>query len=286
MSTKSGFVMLAGRSNVGKSTLLNALVKSKVAIVTPKPQTTRHPVRGILHDERGQIVFVDTPGVFLGKKDHVSRKLNEFVKETLEGVDVIVYVMDPTREIGLEEEAIRKMLRATTIPIIAVVNKADVPIAERTAREAMFDADVGQRTTLEVSAKTGKNLNLLVDSLFALIGEGEHFYPDLQISDMRHKDWLEELIREKVFLSLEKELPYSTKVVVEDIEERPDDSKYIHATIWTTDDRYKGMIVGAKGQKIKEIGMKARKELEDVLQTKVFLELNVKVDPKWPERFA
>jgi GTP-binding protein Era len=286
MSTKSGFVMLAGRSNVGKSTLLNALVKSKVAIVTPKPQTTRHPVRGILHDERGQIVFVDTPGVFLGKKDHVSRKLNEFVKETLEGVDVIIYVMDPTREAGPEEEAIRKMLSATTIPIIAVVSKADVPIAERTARDAMFDANVGQRSTIEVSAKTGKNLNLLVDSIFALMNEGEKFYPDLQISDMRHKDWLEELIREKVFLSLEKELPYSTKVVVEDIEERPDDSKYIQANIWTTDERYKGMIVGAKGQKIKEIGMKARKELEEVLQTKVFLELSVKVDPKWPERFA
>lgn len=278
--------MLAGRSNVGKSTLLNALIGSKVAIVTPKPQTTRHPVRGILHDERGQIVFVDTPGVFLGKKDHVSRKLNEFVKETLEGVDVILYVMDPTREAGPEEEAIRKMLRATSIPIIAIVNKADVPIAERTAREQALEVDVGQRSTLEVSAKTGKNLNLIVDTIFALITEGEAFYPDLQISDIRHKDWLEELIREKVFLSLDKELPYSTKVAIEDIEERPDESKFIKATIWTTEDRYKGMIVGAKGQKIKEIGMKARKELEDVLQIKIFLELSVKVDPKWQERFA
>jgi GTP-binding protein Era len=286
MSTKSGFVMLAGRSNVGKSTLLNALVGSKVAIVTPKPQTTRHPVRGILHDDRGQIVFVDTPGVFLGKTDHVSRKLNEFVKETLEGVDVIIYVMDPTREPGQEEEAIRKMLRVSTVPIIAVVNKADVPVTERTAQEGMMAVDVGQRTTLEVSAKTRKNLNVLIDSIFALLGEGEKFYPDLQISDMRHKDWLEELIREKVFLALEKELPYSTKVVVEDIEKRPDDSTYIQANIWTTDERYKGMIVGAKGQKIKEIGMKARKELEDVLQTKVFLEMSVKVDPKWPERFG
>lgn len=286
MLKKSGFVMLAGRSNVGKSTLLNALIGSKVAIVTPKPQTTRHPVRGILHDERGQIVFVDTPGVFLGKKDHVSRKLNEFVKETLEGVDVILYVMDPTREAGPEEEAIRKMLRATSIPIIAIVNKADVPIAERTAREQALEVDVGQRSTLEVSAKTGKNLNLIVDTIFALITEGEAFYPDLQISDIRHKDWLEELIREKVFLSLDKELPYSTKVAIEDIEERPDESKFIKATIWTTEDRYKGMIVGAKGQKIKEIGMKARKELEDVLQIKIFLELSVKVDPKWQERFA
>ncbi|MFA5935712.1 MAG: GTPase Era [Patescibacteria group bacterium] len=286
MPKKSGFVMLAGRSNVGKSTLLNALIGSKVAIVTPKPQTTRHPVRGILHDERGQIVFVDTPGVFLGKKDNVSRRLNDFVKETLEGVDVIVYVMDPTRPFGAEEELIRKMLRASTIPIIAVVNKADVPIAERGARDESMHANVGQTATLEVSAKTHKNLNTLVDALFELIGEGEAFYPDLQISDMRHKDWIEELIREKVFLALEQELPYSTKVAVEEIEDRPDGSKFIKANIWTTEDRYKGMIVGAKGQKIKEIGMKARKELEDVLQTRVFLEMSVKVDPKWQERFA
>lgn len=278
--------MLAGRSNVGKSTLLNALVKSKVAIVTPKPQTTRHPVRGILHDERGQIVFVDTPGVFLGKKDHVSQRLNDFVKETLEGVDAIVYVSDPTREAGDEEEMIRRLLRASSVPIVSVLNKADVPIAERGHRDAYMHADVGQKTLLEVSAKTGKNLNELVDALFALLPEGEKYYPDLQISDIRHKDWLEELIREKVYLALEKELPYSIKVSVEDLEDREDGSKFIQANIWTTEDRYKGMIVGAKGQKIKEIGMKARKELEEVLLAKVFLELNVKVDPKWPERFA
>lgn len=278
--------MLAGRSNVGKSTLLNALVGSKVAIVTPKPQTTRQPVRGILHDDRGQIVFVDTPGVFLGKKDPISRKLNDFVKETLEGVDVIVYVMDPTREPGEEEETIRRMLRAAKVPIINVVNKADVPIAERGHRDGYLHVNVGQRSTVEVSAKTGKNLNLLVDSIFNLLQEGEKYYPDLQISDMRHKDWIEELIREKVFLALDKELPYSAKVVVEDIEIRPDESKYVQATVWTTEERYKGMIVGAKGQKIREIGMKARQELEEVLQAKVFLDMTVKVDPKWPERFA
>lgn len=283
---KSGFVMLAGRSNVGKSTLLNALVRSKVAIVTPKPQTTRHPVRGILHDPRGQIVFVDTPGVFIGKKDFVSRRLNEFVRKTLEGVDAIVYVMDPTRAPGPEEEALRRLLRAAAVPVINAVNKSDAPLNERPYRTACLEADVGQKTILEISAKTRKNLNLLVDALFAVIGEGEQFYSDMQITDIRHKDWLEELIREKIFLSLEKELPYTAKVAVEDICDREDGSKFIQARIWTTDERYKRMIIGAKGAKIKEIGTKARRELEEALQTKIFLDLNVKVDPKWPEKFT
>lgn len=283
---KSGFVMLAGRSNVGKSTLLNALIGSKVAIVTPKAQTTRHPVRGILHDPRGQIVFVDTPGIFLGKKDHVSRKLNDFVRETLEGVDVIVYVIDPTRTPGAEEELIQKLLHTATVPLIVAINKTDVPEQQQPARMNALSLNLNQTATLEISAKNNKNLNLLVDAIFNLLKEGDPYYPDQQISDMRHKDWLEELIREKVFLSLDQELPYSVKVVIEDMDDRPDGSKYIQAVIWTTEDRYKGMIVGAKGQKIKEIGMQARQELEEVLQNKVFLELTVKVDPKWPERFA
>ncbi|MBI4138563.1 GTPase Era [Candidatus Uhrbacteria bacterium] len=282
---KSAFVMLAGRSNVGKSTLLNALVGTKVAIVTPKPQTTRHPVRGILHDPRGQIVFVDTPGVFLGRKDFISKRLNEFVKETLEGVDAIVYVMDPTRAPGLEEEMVQTLLRATRIPIVAVINKSDLHRKDRPFAKAFADVDVGQVATLELSALKMKDLNRLIDVLFSIVPEGEAHYPDQQLTDIRHKDWVEELIREKVFLALEQELPYSTKVVVEDIEEREDGSRFIQANIWTTDERYKRMIIGAHGAKIKDIGTKARKELETALQAKIFLEMNVKVDPRWQERF-
>lgn len=282
---KSGFVVLAGRSNVGKSTLMNALVGSKVSIVTPKPQTTRRPVRGILHDARGQIVFVDTPGIFLGKKDVLSRKLNELVREQLEGIDLVVYVLDPSRAIGEEEENIQKILRKLAVPKLVVINKSDLQKEKKTALEAMHGIDVGQEETFEVSALKRRELNRLVDAMFHLLPEGDAYYPDLQITDMDHKQWLEELIREKAFLRLEQELPYSVAVRVEEIETRKDGSTYILATIWTTEERYKGMIIGAKGRMLKQIGIDIRKELEAATGRNTYLELRVKTDPKWPQRF-
>lgn len=285
---KSAFVMLAGRSNVGKSTLLNALVGSKIAIVTSKPQTTRHPIRGILHDARGQLVFIDTPGVFLGQKDFVSKRLNDIVRETLDGVDIIVYVVDPTREPGPEEELMQKLLRAASAPIILAIHKMDLKRTRRVAPryiDSYRALDVGQRATLELSAINPKNLNLLVDALFALAPEGVMHYPDLQLTDLSHNQWLEELIREKIFLHLEKELPYSTRVSLEELTVRQDGSRFIAATIWTTHERYKPMIIGKKGMMLKRIGSAARKEIEMVTDTKTFLQLTVKVDPKWQERF-
>lgn len=253
--------------------------------MSPKPQTTRHPVRGVLHDPRGQIVFVDTPGVFLGKKDNVSKRLNDIVKESLDGIDAVLYVVDPTRAPGEEEQFIQKLLKAANKPIIYLVNKGDLSEKERPFLDIYRSIDVGQEGSCDVSAKSHKNLNLVVDKLFQMLPEGEPFYPELQISDMAHKEWLEELIREKCFFALQQELPYSIKVRVEDMEEREDGSRYIQASILTTDDRYKGMIVGAKAQKLKEIGMAARKELESVTGGKVYLELTVKVDEKWQSRF-
>lgn len=283
---KSGFIVLAGRSNVGKSTLLNALIGSKVSIVTPKPQTTRHPVRGVLHDPRGQIVFVDTPGFFLGKKDALSQRLNEIVREQLEGIDVVVYVTDPTREPGEEEENIQKILRALTTPIILAINKSDLKAEERPFSLNMHGIDVSQKLTLDVSALKRRDLNKLVDSLFEMLPEGEPFYPDLQITDLSHKQWLEELIREKVFLRLEQELPYSIKVEVDDIQERGKNQTYISAAVWTTEERYKKMVIGKGAEMIKQISMDARKEIEAATGKKIFLELTVKVDAKWQQKFV
>ncbi len=285
-SKKSGFVVLAGRSNVGKSTLLNALVGSKVAIMTPKPQTTRHPVRGMLNDHRGQIVFVDTPGVFLGKKDAVSKRLNEFVKEQLEGIEAIVYVTDPTRALGPEETMIQDLLKQTTIPIILAVNKSDLPSLRKPSLDLMRGIDVGQKMTIECSAIKEKGLDVLKDALFAILPEGEPYYPEYQLTDADQKTWVAELIREKIFLHLEEELPYAIAVVVEEDERQENGVRHIEATILSSEERYKGMIIGSKGSMLKKIGSAVREELELASDQRVFLALTVKVDPKWQVRFA
>jgi len=278
--------VLAGRSNVGKSTLLNAIIGTKVAIVTPKPQTTRKPIRGVLHDPRGQIVFVDTPGLFLGKKDPLSKKLNRYIRDSLEGIDAIVYVVDPSKEPGPEEEQMQKILKTAGKPLIVAVNKLDLPKHQTPFRQQFESLDIGQKVTIDISAAKHSNLNLLVDALFDVLPEGERFYPDQQITDLGHQQWIEEVIREKVFLALEQELPYTIKVSVQDVKFRKNGGRFIEAIIWTTNDRYKRMIIGSGASKIKQIGITSRKELESALNTLVHLELDVKVDAKWPERFG
>jgi GTPase len=282
---KSGFVVLVGRSNVGKSTLINALVGSKVAIVTPKAQTTRMPIRGILHDERGQIVFVDTPGVFLGKKDALSKRLNSAVKKSLHGIDAVVYVVDPTREPGAEEKNIQAILQRVEQPVIMAINKIDIEPKKRFATPHFEELDVGQVSTIKISSTKETHLKSLVNELFEILPEGPAYYPEKQITDMGHQQWMEETIREKVFMSLEQELPYTVHVTVNDVRFRSSGGRFIDATIWTTNDRYKRMIIGTGAKMIKNIGMKARKELQAALDTTVHLDLEVKVDAKWQEKF-
>ncbi|MBI4435435.1 GTPase Era [Candidatus Uhrbacteria bacterium] len=280
---KSGFVVMIGRSNVGKSTLMNSIVGSKIAITTPKPQTTRLPIQGIITRPEGQMVFVDTPGVLRGAKDALSKRLAQSVGASLQDVDAVAYVVDPTREIGQEEREVMRMIESLDKPKVLVINKID--LREKPYLDFYRDLSENYTATVEVSALRGTHIDKLVETLFSLLPEGEFYYPEHQLTDMPNKTWLAELIREKLFLRLRQEVPYSTHVEVAEVEERDNGTLYIAGTIFTTDDRYKSMIIGKGGRGIREIGQSTRKELEGVMGSKVFLDLTVEVDPHWMMKF-
>lgn len=281
---KSGFVALVGRSNVGKSTLLNALVGSKVAITTPKPQTTRRPIQGIVTEERGQMVFVDTPGVMQKARDTLTKKLLEFIKDSLKDIDVVCYVVDPTRAIGSEEKQALQLIEAIEKPKILVINKIDE------FKKPFIDSyrDLGKSfdITVEVSALRGQNLKELKTAIFERLQEGEPYFPEFQLTNMPNEEWLAELIREKLFLRLREEVPYSVHVEIDAVQQRNDGTLYVSARILTNVERYQQMIIGRGGQGIKEIGQSVRRELEGIMDRKVFLDLHVDFDPHWVERIV
>ncbi|HBK34432.1 MAG: GTPase Era [Candidatus Uhrbacteria bacterium GW2011_GWE2_40_58] len=280
---KSGFAVMIGRSNVGKSTLMNAMVGSKIAITTPKPQTTRLPIQGVLTRDEGQIVFIDTPGLFKNMKDRLTKKLNQSVMDSLEEVDVLLHVVDPTREIGEEEKYVMQILEKIDRPKILVINKMDLQ------RKPFYDfyKDLSDKydDVVEVSAANQSHVKPLIEIIFKYLPESVDYYPAGQLTNLSNNLWLAELIREKLFLRLRQEVPYSTHVIVEEMDRREDGMLYIKATIFTTEDRYKRIIIGKGGRGIKEIGQSTRKELEAVMNCKVFLDLTVDVNPHWVEQY-
>ncbi len=282
-TNKSGFAVLVGRSNVGKSTLLNALVGSKIAITTPKAQTTRHAIQGVVTEDRGQIVFVDTPGV-LQKSDQLTKKLLHVVRESLKEIDVILYIADPTREIGSEEKMILRMVKDLPQPKILVINKLD--LKKKAFLDYYLDLAEEFDSVIELSALRGSHVNELKEKIFELLPEGEQFYPTGQLTNMPNDFLIAELIREKLFLRLHDELPYQVHVEVDEIEERENGALYIAARILTREDRHKGMIVGKGGRGVREIGQSTRKEIEGVTNKKVYLDLKVEVDDHWVERLS
>lgn len=269
---KTGFAVLIGRSNTGKSTLLNALVGSKISIISPRPQTTREVIHGVVHTPEGQIVFIDTPGIFEKSYSKLTKELNEKARESLQGVDAILYIVDPTKAIGNEERIVLRMIEHLKMPKILVINKIDLkPIF---IDEYLELAD-RFKDTIKISAKTEKNLKLLKQKILELLPEGEPIYPEFQITNLEHKTWLEELIREKLYIQLSQELPYTTNVEIEEEEERKNEILYIKAIIYTDTPNHRKMIIGRGGQKIKEVGSVARRELEQILGKKIYLELEV-----------
>lgn len=279
---KVGTVALIGRPNTGKSTLINNLVGQKIAITSPKPQTTRFPIYGVYEDERGQIIFVDTPGIFAKVKEKESKYINlEAEKELRKGVDVIVYLVDHTRERGIEENRVFGMIRQFThIPKILVINKIDMQESTYRAHYRFLEGEFD--STIEISALKRKNLNILFEEIFKYLKEGERIVAreDLPIPalNINSKLFVEELIREKAFLVLRDELPYKIRVVVDQMQEKEDGTLFVKARILTHSTHYKKMIIGKGAQRIKQIGMMARKELEVAGRKKVFIDLRVEVE--------
>lgn len=275
---KSGTAVLLGRPNAGKSTLLNAILDQKVSITSPKPQTTQFSVQAVYEDPRGQIIFSDTPGIFAKTDNPKAHDINYTAEHALnENVDVAVYIVDKTRERGIEENKVLGLVRKVDVPKILVINKIDKRHPDFSEQykfmEEEFDA------TIELSARTRTNMNVLIDTIFAFLPEGEKIVETAgmatPILNMDSKLFLEEMIREKAFLRLRREVPYSIRVIVDNIIEKPQKGMTVIEARIMTPIRYKKMIIGSGGVKIKEIGMMARRELELATNRKIYLELKV-----------
>ena len=281
---KSGFVALAGRPNVGKSTLMNAFMQQKIAIVTPRPQTTRTRQLGIITEPDYQMIFVDTPGIIKDPRHKLDEFMVSAAEEILTDADVVLWLVDSTEVPGPEDEAIAEKLRALTEghKVILGINKLDVLPADlvlprsEAFRELVPDAD-----WIMFSAATGAGLPELLQMLVDGLPEGPMYYPADQITDVFLRDIAAEMIREQLMLQLRDEVPYGTAVQVVDFKEQPGEPTYISANIFVERDSHKGIIIGKKGAQLKNIGSAAREEIETMLDDKVFLDLWVKVEPQW-----
>ncbi|HRH23186.1 MAG TPA: GTPase Era [Candidatus Magasanikbacteria bacterium] len=280
---KSGFAILIGRSNVGKSTLLNTLVGTKVSATSFRAQMTRNVIHGVVNTPEGQMTFVDTPGIFKDRKSSLTSKLIQRAKEALEGVDMIIYVVDPSREIGDEERYAFGLIRHIDLPKILVINKSDLPERDRRHQRDYELLGKDFNAIFSLSALRASHIQPLKEKVMELLPEGEPMYTDGQLTNVHEYFFIAELIREKVFSVFDKEIPYSMTVEVDNVEEK-EDIFVITARILTDEERYKKLIIGSGGKRIKEIGQMARRELEQALAKKVYLELEVVVDKHWVER--
>ncbi|KAF2956725.1 GTPase Era [Marinitoga sp. 38H-ov] len=283
---KSGFVAVAGKPNVGKSTLINALLKRKVVIVSDKPQTTRNRINCVLTTPEAQIVLVDTPGIH--KPLH---KFGEYMVKiavnALKGQDLILFLIDPIDMVRESDLNIAKIIKESNIPTILVINKIDaatprqIQEAENRIKTVLNDDNI--IAEFKISALTGENLSELLEKIIEVLPEGPQYYPEDMTTDRPLAFMISEIIREKIFHLTSEEIPHSTAVIVEEITDK-EDLIYIRAEIYVERQSQKGIIIGQKGRMIKKIGMLARKELEAILDDKVYLDLYVKVKDKWRQK--
>jgi GTP-binding protein Era len=284
---KSGFVTLIGRPNVGKSTLMNKLIGQKIAITSHKPQTTRNRIQTVYTDERGQIIFLDTPGIHKAKN-----KLGEYMvnvaERTMSEVDVILWLVEPSTFIGAGEQHIAEQLNKVKTPVILVINKIDmVKKEEILAFIAAYKDICNFSEIIPVSALKGENTSVLLEVLYKYMPEGPMYFDEDTVTDQPERQIVSELIREKALRLLDDEIPHGIAVSIDSMKERPQGKGTsqgmmdIEATIVCERDSHKGMIIGKGGSMLKQIGTQARREIENLLDCKVNLQLWVKVKKDW-----
>ena len=278
---RSGIVAVVGRPNVGKSTLVNALVGRKVAIVSDKPQTTRRGVRGIVTDDVSQLVLVDTPG-FHKPRTALGKRLNEIVGESTDGVDAIVHVVDAASGVGRGDAFVyERRVAPHAVPKVCAVNKIDAVRGRREVPQLQAASELGAFDEIvPTSARTGAGVDTLKELLVALLPEGLPLYPPGEFTDAPIEERLAEIVREKALAVAREEVPHSIAVTVDDVE-RDGDLTKVAATIVVERDSQKGILIGRGGETLKTIGTRAREEMEAVLGTRVFLEQRVTVFREW-----
>jgi GTP-binding protein Era len=286
---RSGFVALVGRPNAGKTTLTNALVGEKVGIVSNRPQTTRHAIRGVVHKPAGQIVLVDTPGLHK-PKSLLGKRLNDVVRDTLSDVDVIVFCIPADQPVGTGDAFIARQLREVKAPIVLVVTKTDAASKKQVAEQLMAaSALVDAAEVVPVSAVAGDQVELLEDLLIGLLPEGPPLYPEEQTTDDDTERQIAELIREAALEKVRQEVPHSLAVTIEEMVRRPDPKRAdgelieVHALLHVERNSQKPMLLGKGGQIIKAIGSEARAGMETLLGARVHLELHVTVLGEWQD---
>lgn len=282
---KSGFVAIIGRPNVGKSTLLNQILGQKIVITTDKAQTTRKRIKGIYTNKEGQIVFVDTPGVH-----KPLNKLGEFLldeaKIAVPDADVILFLVDGSESAGKGDKWIAQHLLQTKIPIVIVMNKVDkVKKPEKVEENLLSYKTLFEENlpVVRISAKTGRNIDTLMNNIFKKLPEGEALYPEDVVTEETMRDVTEEIIREKILLNTSDEIPHSVAVKVTNYQEKEKIDK-IYATIYCEQKSQKGILIGKGGSLLKKIGTEARLELEKIVEKKVYLQLEVKVEKDWRKK--
>ena len=279
---RAGFVALGGRSNVGKSTLLNRIVGHKVAIVTPRPQTTRRRILGIRNDPDAQIVLIDTPGIHESSKE-LNRRMVDVARRALAEAEVVLGVIAAGASTDPEDRATLQELAKLKAPMIIVINKLDLmPRAQLLPLIEELHREFPSSEIVPVSALRGDNVDELIVTVKRMLPAGPSLMPEDEYTDQTERMIAEEVIREKIFLAMRQEIPFSTAVRVENFVDEPERKlKRIAVVIVVDRDSHKGMLIGAGGRTLKKIGTAARLELEDVFETRVFLEMRVKVEPGW-----